>query len=88
MKTAFALTVLASTFSEPATALGLEVRAQLDRPMLFAQARCAGAARREAVRTGGRVLAARPDGRGGCEVTLLVPQRGGRPRRVVVNVPA
>lgn len=57
-------------------------------PLIFAQADCSAAARRAASRTGGRVLAARADGRGGCEVTLLVPQEGGRPRRVVLNVPA
>ena len=54
----------------------------------LAQVDCGAAARRAAARTGGRVLAARPDGRGACEVTLLVPQGEGRPRRVVLTVPA
>ena len=49
---------------------------------------CRAAAEREARRTGGRVLAVRPDGPASCEVTLLVPNKGGRPRRVVRSVPA
>ena len=53
--------------------------------LVTAQADCSSAAAREARRTGGRVLAARAVG-GACEVTLLVPQPGGRPRRVVVRV--
>lgn len=55
--------------------------------LVTVQANCASAAEREARRQGGRVLAARAVG-GQCEVTLLVPQPGGRPRRVVVRVPA
>ena len=64
------------------------VAAPADPPFVVAQADCSGAARRAARQTGGEVLAARSDGRGACEVTLLVPRQGGRPRRVVVTVPA
>ena len=56
-------------------------------PIVMVQADCSAAAAREAARTGGRVLAARAVS-GQCEVTLLVPQPGGRPRRVVLTVPA
>lgn len=49
---------------------------------------CRRAAERAAQETGGRVLSARPSGSAACEVTLLVPNEGGRPRRVVVTVPA
>ena len=57
-------------------------------PLVTVAVDCDAAARRAAEATGGRVLAARPSGAGSCEVTLLVPNDGGRPRRVVLNVPA
>ena len=57
-------------------------------PLLTVSVDCARAAARAARETGGRVLAARPTGATSCEVTLLVPNDGGRPRRVVVTVPA
>ena len=49
---------------------------------------CRAAAARAAQQSGGRVLSARPVGGGACEVTLLVPQAGGPPRRVVTTVTA
>ena len=57
-------------------------------PPIAIAADCTRAAALAARQNGGRVLAARPDGKGGCEVTLLVPNRGQRPSRVVVTVPA
>ena len=85
MRTIVCTIMLAAGLVSEASAAGT---AWSDAPLVLAQADCGGAARRAARQTGGEVLAARPDGRGGCEVTLLVPQDGGRPRRVVVNVPA
>lgn len=49
---------------------------------------CRNAAIRAERETGGRVLSARPDGSGACEVTLLVPNENSRPRRVVLVLPA
>ena len=50
---------------------------------------CRAAAQRAASQSGGRVLSARAvNGGAACEVTLLVPQAGGPPRRVVATVPA
>lgn len=59
-----------------------------DQPVLLAQADCSAAAERTAEETGGRVLSARPNGNGTCEITLLVPNGAERPSRVVVTVPA
>ena len=49
---------------------------------------CRLAAARAAQQFGGRVLSARPVGASSCEVTLLVPQAGGPPRRIVTTVTA
>ena len=49
---------------------------------------CRSAAARAAQQSGGRVLSARPVGGNACEVTLLVPQGDGPPRRVVTTVTA
>lgn len=77
----------AAAFGVPARALSLAPPV-LDDPLLAIAVDCSAAARRAASQTGGRVLAARPDGASSCEVTLLVPNEGSRPRRVVVSVPA
>ena len=71
----------------PASALPMTVLAA-DDPFVLAAVDCRAASARAARKTGGRVLAARPDGAASCEITLLVPNEGGRPRRVVVSVPA
>lgn len=56
---------------------------------MAAAADCRAAASRAAQQSGGRVLSARPvNGGAECEVTLLVPQDGGPPRRVVTRVTA
>lgn len=57
-------------------------------PEAAAATDCRAAASRAAQQSGGRVLSARPVGDGACEVTLLVPQAGGPPRRVVTTVTA
>ena len=49
---------------------------------------CRDAALRAERETGGRVLSARPDGSGACEITLLVPTENSRPRRIVLVLPA
>ena len=71
----------ASASALPAAPLGV------DDPLVAVAVDCTSAAARAARETGGRVLAARPSGATSCEITLLVPNEGGRPRRVVISVP-
>ncbi len=62
-----------------------------DNPAIhLAQGNCGGAAQAAAQQHGGQVVGApRPDGRGGCVVTLLVPGPPGTPpQRIQVTVPA
>ena len=63
-------------------------RASRSAPVVLVSEDCGEAARRAASDTGGQVLSVRPVAGGACEVTLLVPNEGSRPRRVVVTVPA
>lgn len=71
--------ILAAVLTVPLFALDIDVSA----------ADCRAAAQRAASQSGGRVLSARAvSGGAACEVTLLVPQAGGPPRRVVTTVPA
>ena len=92
MKTLVAAALLALAGAAPSHAQlafpAVATAPLIEDSLVLAQADCRAAANRVARATGGRVLAARPDGRGNCVVTVLVPQQGGRPRREERVVPA
>ena len=71
-----------------ASMTGVATASDVATPVEVAALDCGAAADRAADRTGGRVLGVRPVGPDSCEVTLLVPNEGERPRRVVLVVPA
>lgn len=84
---AFAMGLAAPSWALPLAGPSVDGASRSVEPLLIA-VDCADAAARAARQTGGRVLAARPNSAQSCEVTVLVPNEGGRPRRVVITVPA
>ena len=79
MRTWLTRVLFAVLMAAPIFALDIDVSA----------ADCRAAAQRAAQQSGGRVLSARAvNGGAACEVTLLVPQADGPPRRIVTTVAA
>ena len=48
---------------------------------------CGAAAAQVVAKTGGELLSAQPTADGKCVVTVLIPDNGGRPKKVTVRVP-